>query len=263
VETRDHAGRDRTDIRQRESWVVSLAEPPRARLVAPLPDLSRMMRIWRVLAMMLIPWVSYLAGVADAHAQNFSLPAHFGEIANRRPSLIPQFDYGHPIEEVSLTFVVSVCLADLEYSSACREGSLLEAAKRLEQIYLDVYAMRRAAGSLRIWFPPRVERSEQLWFLREVEDRAIAATAKKLQNGADDSATPEMESQATEGGDAASDQQSAQQVRKWREDATLEARVGTNWAHDWSSRTHSYQTGMALHELVLLATKASEAIGAR
>jgi hypothetical protein len=221
------------------------------------------MRIWCVLAMTLMPCVSHLVGAADALAQNFSLSAHLSEASNRPTSLIPQFDYGDPMEEVSLTFVVSVCLADLEYSSACRERSLLEAAKRLEQIYLDVYAMRRAAGSLRIWFPPRVERSEQLWFLREVEDRAIAATAKKLQNGTDDSATPEMESQATEGGDAASDQQSTQQVRKWREDATMEAREGTNWAHDWSSRTHLYQTGMALHELVLLATKASDASGAR
>jgi hypothetical protein len=221
------------------------------------------MRIWRALAVTLMSWVSYSAGLVDAHAHNFSLPAHFGETPNRPPSLFPQFDYGHPTEEVSLTFVISVCLADLEYSSACREGSLLEAAKRLEQIYLDVFAMRRAAGSLRIWFPPRVERSEQLWFLREVEDRAIVAMAKKLQNGTDDAVTPEMDSQAAEGGDAASEQQGAQQVRKWREDATMEAREGKNWAHDWSSRTHSYQTGMALHELVLLATKASGASGAR
>src|SRR5271170_5258773 len=206
-------------------------------------------------------WAPHSAAVAAVLVENFSQPWHFSEISNRPPSFIPLFDYHNPSEEASLTFVVSVCLADLEYSSACREVSLVEAAKRLEQIYVDVYAMRRAAGSLRIWFPPRVERSEQLWFLREVEDRAIVATAKKLQNGTDDSATPEMDSQGTEGGDSASDQQSAQPVRKWREDATMEAREGTNWAHDWSSRTHSYQTGMALHELVLLATKASEASG--
>src|SRR5271169_248175 len=213
--------------------------------------------------MTVMPWAPHSAAVAAVLVENFSQPWHFSEISNRPPSFIPLFDYHNPSEEASLTFVVSVCLADLEYSSACREVSLLEAAKRLEQIYLDVYAMRRAAGSLRNWFPPRVERSEQLWFLREVEDRAIVATAKKLQNGTDDSATPEMDSQGTEGGDSASDQQSAQPVRKWREDATMEAREGLNWAHDWSLRTHSYQTGMALHELVLLATKASEASGAR
>ena len=222
------------------------------------------MRIWRVLAMTLLPWVSHLVGVADALAQNFLLPAHSGETSNRPPSLIPQFDYGDPMEEVSLTFVVSVCLADLEYSSACRERSLLEAAKRLEQIYLDVYAMRRAAGSLRIWFPPHVERSEQLWFLRQVEDLAIAAMAKKLQNGgADEAANPQMDPLRSYGGDTASDLQSPPQVRKWHEDATMEARNGTNWVHDWSSRTHSYQTGMALRELVLLATKASEASSPR
>ena len=222
------------------------------------------MRIWRVLAMTLMLWVSHSAGVADAHAQNFSLLAHFGETPNKPSSVIPQFDYGDLREEVSLTFTVSVCLADWEYLIACRERGMLEAAKRLEQIYLDVYTMRRAAGSLRIWFPPHVERSEQLWFLRQVEDLAIVATAKKLQNGGiDEAATPQMSSQGAYGDDAASDQQSPPQVRKWREDATMEARNGTNWAHDWSSRTHSYQTGMALRELVLLATKASEASGAR
>lgn len=217
------------------------------------------MRIWRVLAMTLMPCVSHLVGVADALAQNFSLPPHFGETSKRFPLLKPQFDYGNPLEEASLTFTVSVCLADWEYSSACRERSLLEAAKRLEQIYLDVFAMRRAAGSLRIWFPPHVERSEQLWFLRQVEDLAIAAMAKKLPNGgADEPATSQMNSLGSYGDDTASDQQSPPQVRKWREDATMEARNGTNWAHDWSSRTHSYQTGMALRELVLLATNASE-----
>jgi hypothetical protein len=222
------------------------------------------MRIWLVLAMMLMMWLSHSAGVAGAHAQNFSLPAHFGETSNRPPLSIPQFDFGDAMEEVSLTFSVSVCLADLEYSSACRERSLLEAAKRLEQIYLDVHAMRRAAGSLRIWFPPHVERSEQLWFLRQVEDLAIAAMAKKLQNGgADEAANPQMDPLRSYGGDTASDLQSPPQVRKWHEDATMEARNGTNWAHDWSSRTHSYQTGMALRELVLLATKASEASSPR
>ncbi len=222
------------------------------------------MRIWRVLTMTLMPCVSHLAGVADALAQNFSLPPHFGEVSKRLPSLIPQIDYGNPLAKVSLTFSVSVCLADWDYSSACRERSLLEAAKRLEQIYLDVYAMRRAAGSLGIWFPPHVERSEQLWFLRQVEELAIAAMAKKLQNGGvDESAAPLMDPQGSYSDDTASDQQSPPQVRKWREDATMEARTGTNWAHDWSSRTHSYQTGMALRELVLLATKASDASSPR
>jgi len=212
------------------------------------------MRIWRVLAMTLMLWVSHSAGVADAHAQNFSLLAHFGETPNKPSSVIPEFDYGDLMEEVSLTFVVSVCLADLEYSSACREGSLLEAAKRLEQIYLDVYAMRRAAGSLRIWFPPRVERSEQLWFLRQVEDRAIAAMAKKLATGVDQSTTPQLGSQEANGNDTVPGQPSAELVRKWREDAGLEARAGENWSHDWPSRTHSYRAGQALHELALLNT---------
>jgi hypothetical protein len=239
-------------------------ELPRAQLVAALPDPKRTIRIWRVLAMTLLPCVSHLVGVADALPQSFLLPAHSGETSNRPPLSMPLFDYGDPLEEVSLTFVVSVCLADLEYSSACRERSLLEAAKRLEQIYLEVYAMRRAAGSLRIWFPPHVEGSEQLWFLRQVEDLAIAAMAKKLQNGgADEPATPQMDSLGSYGDDTSSDQQSPPQVRKWREDATMEARNGTNWAHDWSLRTHSYQTGMALRELVLLATKASEASSPR
>ncbi len=212
------------------------------------------MRIWRVLAMTVTLWAPHSVAVAAVLVENFSQPWHFSEISNRPPSLIPLFDYDNPSEEASLTFVVSVCLADLEYSSACREVSLVEAAKRLEQIYVDVYAMRRAAGSLRVWFPPRVERSEQLWFLRQVEDRAIAAMAKKLANGVDQSTTPQMGSQEANGNDTAPGQPSAELVRKWREDAGLEARAGENWSHDWPSRTHSYRAGQAFHELSMLNT---------
>ena len=157
--------------------------PPGSRLVAALSDLRRTMRIWRVLSHDAdAVRVAFGGGGRRARPELFTAAA-FRRDFEATASLIPQFDDGNPLEEASLTFTVSVCLADWEYSSACRERSLLEAAKRLEQIYLDVYAMRRAAGSLRIWFPPHVERSEQLWFLRQVEDLAIAAMAKKLQNG--------------------------------------------------------------------------------
>ena len=61
---------------------------------------------------------------------------------------------GNPLVTASLAFTVSVCLADVEFSIACWERGLAEATKRLEQIYLDNYVTRRAAGSLKVWFYP-------------------------------------------------------------------------------------------------------------
>ena len=84
----------------------------------------------------------------------------------------------------ALTFSVSVCLDDFEYAIACRERSSLEAARRLEQIYLDDYATGSPAGSLRIWFAVKAEPREQTTFLLEVENRAIEAVFRKLKEDA-------------------------------------------------------------------------------
>lgn len=166
---------------------------------------------------------------------------------------VPRADSHRPLVRASLAFVVSVCLADVEYSIACRESSSFEAAKRLEQVYLDAYATKRATGSLQIWFPLATEQSEQLRFLREVEDRAIESVVRKLRRDAGYSTGPtgNFSSPADELQDTV--QQRAEQLEKWREDATLEARKGTNWSHDWASRTHAYRTGPTLDQLVHLS----------
>jgi hypothetical protein len=118
---------------------------------------------------------------------------------------------------------------------------------------------RKAAGSLKVWFTVATERGEQLRFLREAEERAIKTVATKLQTESNQGITsqmssPEMNSPITDpteerGETGVSGQNRSQQLQKWREDASLEARKGTNWSHDWSSKTHSYQLGLALHEL--------------
>jgi len=143
------------------------------------------MRISRVLAMTVLSLTPDSTGAAIALAQNFRPPSHVSELSKRPSRPMAQFHSDNLLEEASLTFVVSVCLADLEYTSACREVSLLEATKRLEQIYLDGYAMRRAAGSLKVWFPPRVERSEQLRFLRAAGSigRVSNASAGSIRRG--------------------------------------------------------------------------------
>jgi hypothetical protein len=169
-------------------------------------------------------------------------------------------------------FMVSVCLADVEYSIACWERSSLEAARRLEQIFIEDYTTRRTTGSLQIWFALNTSQSEQLRFLREVEDRAIQAAVRKMQAAVDtETSTPNssqapMFSQAPaqssdEGspGQTAADQahllaqllqKRHEDIQKWREDATVEARKGSNWSHDWASRTHVYKPGPALDALV-------------
>jgi hypothetical protein len=111
--------------------------------------------------------------------------ARSGAISMFLPSSIPILPLGidNPLAMASLSFSVSVCLGDVEYSIACWERGLMEAAERLEQIYLEVYVTRRAAGSLRVWFSVATEQGEQLRFLREAEERAIKTVATKLQSG--------------------------------------------------------------------------------
>jgi hypothetical protein len=150
---------------------------------------------------------------------------------------------------VSLEFSVTVCLADVEYSIACWERASSEAARRLEQIYLDDYATGRAAGALRVSFVLATEQSEQLRFLREAEERAIKAVAAKLQADGDRSPPNAETNPAEPYGFQQSAMPQLQQLQKWREAADLEARKGTNWMHEWASRSHAYQIGPALKEL--------------
>ena len=154
----------------------------------------------------------------------------------------------NPLVTASLAFSVSVCPVDVEYSIACWERGLAEAVKRLEQIYLDDYVTGRAEGSIKVWFPLATEQSEQLRFLRELEERAIKNVATKLQAEGNQWIASQMNS-PEDGGQQSPIQRRTQQVQKWREDASVEARKGTNWSHDWSSKTHSYQIGLSLQEL--------------
>ncbi len=191
-----------------------------------------------------------------------------------------------PRAQAAPAFVVSVCLADVEYSIACWERSSLEAARRLEQIFVDDYTTRRTTGSLQIWFPLNTSQSEQLRFLREVEDRAIEGAVRKMQASVDNPEAPQpnftqapgqsadegplghtapapapgqSSDEASSGQTAAADQAQLlaqllqrrhEDIQKWREDATVEARKGSNWSHDWATRTHLYKPGPALDALV-------------
>jgi hypothetical protein len=171
-----------------------------------------------------------------------------------RPSPTPVLRDGNggPWVAASLAFTVSVCLADVEFSIACWERGLAEAARRLEQIYLDVYATRRAAGSLKVWFTVATAPSEQLRFLREAEERAIKTVAAKLRSEGDQRISPITSPPQEQGEPEGPAGERNRQLQKWRENAGLEARRGTNWSHDWSSRTHAYQLGAALYELAHL-----------
>lgn len=169
-----------------------------------------------------------------------------------------RFNGGNSIVRTSLTFVISVCLDDFEYSIACRERGSLEAAKRLEQIYLDDWAAGRVAGTLNIWFSVPAERGEQLQFLRQVEARAIESVARKLKDNINHLSAPSTNSQEITVDPESAISHAAQQVQKWHDDASMEARNGTNWSHDWGSRTHSYEPGSALHELVRIRNRNRE-----
>ena len=150
----------------------------------------------------------------------------------------------------ALTFSVSVCLDDFEYAIACRERSSLEAARRLEQIYLDDYATGSPAGSLRIWFAVKAEPRDQTTFLLEVENRAIEAVFRKLKEDASHRA-----SGGTSGGAADAAREFAQDIERWHDEAGSEARTGINWSHDWGARSHAYKPGQALRELARIGNR--------
>jgi hypothetical protein len=227
---------------------------------------SRLIRVWFtvVAAATLCVWFS---AEAARGAQREVSRTSLISLVLLSPIPVPRGDDGDPLVTVSLAFTVSVCLADVEFSFACWERGLAEAARRLEQIYLDDYVMRRAAGSLRVWFTLATERSEQLRFLREAEERAINSVTAKLQTDSGQGIISQMISpgmnlpitnpREESGEPGGSERKGGQPLQKWREDANLEARKGTNWLHDWSSRTHSYQLGPALHELAHIRTDQS------
>jgi hypothetical protein len=155
---------------------------------------------------------------------------------------------------VALTFQVSVCLDDFEYSIACRERSSLEAAHRLEQIFFDDFTTGIPGGMLRIWFAVKAEPSEQENFLREVEVRAIEAAYRKFKEKADQwtaaAGAPDTPITTVEAA-----QKFAQDIERWHNDAGGEARSGSNWLHEWSARSHSYKAGPALHDLARIGNR--------
>jgi hypothetical protein len=154
----------------------------------------------------------------------------------------------------ALTFSVSVCLDDFEYSIACRERSSLEAAHRLEQILLDDYATRSPAGSLRIWFAVKAEPSEQTTFLLETENRAIEAVFRKLRDNVTHRAAEGVASGGA-GGGAEAARELAQDLQRWYDEAGVEARAGKNWSHDWGGRSHTYKPGQALRDLARIGNR--------
>jgi hypothetical protein len=120
----------------------------------------------------------------------------------------------------------------------------LEAARRLEQIYLDDYATGNPAGNLRIWFAVKAEPREQTTFLLEVENRAVEAVFRKLKEDAS-----HHESAAAGGGGADAAREFVQDIERWHDEAGSKARTGINWPHDWGARPHAYKPGQASREL--------------
>ena len=129
----------------------------------------------------------------------------------------PLLASGNVAIPAALTFTVSVCVDDFEYSIACRQRSSLEAARRLEQIYLDDYATGSPGGSLRIWFAVKAEPSEQTNFLREVENRAVEAVFRKLREDAAHRMAAAGASAASGGGAADAAREFTQDIQRWHD----------------------------------------------
>ena len=158
-------------------------------------------------------------------------------------------------ELVSLTFTVSVCLADFEYSIGCSQRSSLEAARRLEQILLDDYGTGIPAGNLRIWFAVKTLASEQTSFLQEVENRAIESVYRKLKEDAEQQIAATVGGVGSQGSAAEAALEFAQDIERWHDDAGAEARSDVNWSHDWDGRAHTYKPGQALRDLAQIGNR--------
>jgi len=156
---------------------------------------------------------------------------------------------GDLLIHTSLNFVVSICLDDTQYSFACRQRGLLEAARRLEQLYFDCYTKKVVAGSLKIWFARPVERGQQLEFLRTVEERAIAAVTARVQGNIDQIDTSSGAGAPDSLAQSSVAQRNAQRSRMWHDTAIAEARAGSNWVHYWAERAHQSRESPALHLL--------------
>lgn len=192
-----------------------------------------------------------LLALAAAPEAGYALPPAVSQSAN--VATVP----------VALTFTISVCLDDFEYSIACRQRSSLEAAHRLEQIYLDDYATGSPAGTLRIWFAVKAEPSEQANFLHEVENRAIEAVFRKLREEAATRMAAAAPSAAAGGGAADAAREFAQAIQRWHDEAGVEARTGINWSHDWTARSHTYKPGQALRDLARIGNRNKQTTGQR
>src|SRR3954451_25081247 len=166
-----------------------------------------------------------LIAVACGIPMRIQLPA---AIAAAVAFLVQPSLAANPFVPVSFTFVVTICLDEVEYSIACRSRGSLEVQHRIEQILLDNYTNGKTAGDLRVGFWVEVNSDDQVRFLREVETRAIEAVTSKLQT--------------LHSG-------SYQLIRAWHDAARLEAVVGRNWRHNWSERTHQYQIGPSRYQL--------------
>jgi hypothetical protein len=182
--------------------------------------------------------------------------------AQPRPAAAPSVvgDGNRIAVPVALTFMVSVCLADFEYSIGCSQRSSLEAAQRLEQIFLDDYKTGSAAGSLRIWFAVKAQPSEQTSLLHEVENRAIESVYRKLKEDAAQQAAAAAGSAAvgsagSQGNGAETAREFAEDIERWHNDADGEARSGVNWSHDWAGRAHTYKPGQALRDLARIGNR--------
>lgn len=193
-----------------------------------------LIRVAAIAAVATIVCVSPMAAAA-ATASSLNIAEPSLDRLNSNRVLAAETGDISPLGRPPLAFVVSVCLGDMVYSLACRERSLLEAARRLEQLFINNYTTGRAAGSVKVSFPAAVENQEQLRFLREAEDRAIEAATAKL---ARDFNPPPP----------------AQPLRAWHDAAKMEAFSGKNWLHSFAAGTHQYQVGPARHLLARLNT---------
>lgn len=89
-------------------------------------------------------------------------------------------------------------------------------------------------------------RTEQVRFLAKIEKQAIAGVVAMMQREIAKLTPFKWETQQER---QEKDAAIRNEVKQWKQDAISEANRGSSWSHDWSSNSHTFQTGTAFRQL--------------
>jgi hypothetical protein len=115
--------------------------------------------------------------------------------------------------------------------------------------FVEEYRKGKSDRLLKVLFPDRVDRIEQVRVLREIEEAAVKTVVAIMKRDIATLTPFPVDTAKQRAEKEALAREHAQQVSDWESQARSEARGGSNWSHNWSLKTHSFRGGSALGQL--------------